>query len=75
MHEKPEFEAFLHDFRLFGQNEGLFLYFALFGFFEFGGVLKCLVYDFAFAACQFWLPVFDNEYAVMLAAFQCFEVP
>ena len=41
---------------------------ALFGFFEFGGVSKCFVYDFAFAACEFGLSVFYDEYAVMLSA-------
>jgi hypothetical protein len=52
------------------KSKPLFIDFALFRFFEFCVVSKGFVYDFSFAARQFGLSVFDDEYAVMLAVKQ-----
>ena len=61
-----KFGLFYPIYGFFGLFEGLFLDLALFNVFEFGGVLKRLVNDFAFAARQFGLFVFDDQQAVML---------
>jgi hypothetical protein len=53
----------------------LVLYFPFNHAFELGGVFECFVYDFAFAAGQFWFDVFDNDFAVMLAVEQGIEIP
>jgi len=44
------------------------LNFRFIDFFEFGGVLKRLVYDFASASGQFRFDVFYYEFAVVLSA-------